>query len=126
VYAAIDLDTMPVLDIEMFSRHGTGSAVAFLHRLTGKHDLEETTLLVDGYGYSTALTRLGLSSRRDYTGRNHIERWFQSIKLRTDRFHTSWVGSRQAVREWCWQFRCYYNRQRPHQALDGRTPAEFV
>lgn len=103
-----------------------GTLVAFLHRLTEKHDLDETTFLVDGYGYSTALARLGLSGRRDYTDRNHIERWFQTFKVRTDRFHTSWVGSRQAVREWCRQFRRYYNYQRPHQALDGRTPAELI
>jgi putative transposase len=126
VYAAIDLDTMLVLDIEVFSRHSTDPAAAFLHRLTEKHDLEETTFLVDGYGYSTALARLGLSGRRDYTDRNHIERWFQTFKVRTDRFHTSWVGSRQAVREWCRQFRRYYNRHRPHQALNGRTPAELI
>jgi len=55
VYTAIDLDTMLVLDIEVFSRHGIDPAAAFLHRLTEKHNLDETTFLVDGYGYSTAL-----------------------------------------------------------------------
>ena len=55
--AAIDLDTMLVLDIEVFSRYGTDPAAAFLHRFTEKHNLEETTFLVDGYGYSTAIAR---------------------------------------------------------------------
>lgn len=99
--------------------HGTDPAAAFLHRLTEKHNLDQATSLVDGYGYSTALARLGLSGRRGYTDRNHIERWFQTLKVRTDRFHAIRVGSRQAVRDWCRHFRRYYNHQRPHQALDG-------
>jgi putative transposase len=36
------------------------------------------------------------------------------------------VGSRASVREWIEQFMHYYNYQRPHQALDGRTPVEEV
>jgi putative transposase len=46
--------------------------------------------------------------------------------MRSDRFHTSWVGSRRAVSEWCQQFRRYYNQQRPNQALDGKTPVEVL
>jgi len=45
--------------------------------------------LVDGFGYQTALARLGLSGRRDYTDRNLIEKWFQTLKMRIDRFHNS-------------------------------------
>ncbi|WP_143420475.1 integrase core domain-containing protein, partial [Halorubrum vacuolatum] len=70
--------------------------------------------------------RLGLSGRRDYTDRNLIEKWFQTLKMRIDRFHSSWVGSRSSARRWCLQFVHYYNRQRPHQALDQRTPAEVL
>jgi len=36
------------------------------------------------------------------------------------------VGSHGCVREWLMQFAQYYNFQRPHQALDGRTPVEEV
>ncbi|WP_253738127.1 integrase core domain-containing protein, partial [Halohasta salina] len=36
------------------------------------------------------------------------------------------VGSRSSVRRWCSQFVHYYNRQRPHQSLDDRTPTEEV
>ncbi len=46
--------------------------------------------------------------------------------MRIDRFHTSWVGSRSSVREWLEQFMHYYNRQRPHHALDGKTPIEEI
>ncbi|CQR49511.1 hypothetical protein BN996_00972 [Haloferax massiliensis] len=46
------------------------------------------------------------------------------LKMRVDRFHNSWVGSHGSVREWFIQFVQYYNFQRPHQALDGRTPVE--
>jgi putative transposase len=46
--------------------------------------------------------------------------------MRVDRFHNSWVGSRRSVRKWLAQFMHYHNYQRPHQALDGRTPAAEV
>ncbi len=46
--------------------------------------------------------------------------------MRIDRFHNSWVGSRVSVREWLEQFAHYYNTQRPHQSLNGQTPAEVL
>ncbi|MDL0130992.1 integrase core domain-containing protein, partial [Halobacterium salinarum] len=49
-----------------------------------------------------------------------------TLKMRLDRFHNSWVGSRQSVRQWLALFAHYYNRLRPHQALDTRTPADEV
>ena len=126
LYAAIDLESKLILDAELFGRHGTDPAAAFLHRLAEKHDLSETVFLVDGFGYQTALARLGLRGRRDYTDRNLIEKWFQTLKQRIDRFSHSWVGSRRSVRQWIEQFVHYYNHQRPHQSLDNRTPAEEV
>jgi len=72
------------------------------------------------------LSRLGLSGRPDYVERNLIEKWFHTLKMRVDRFHNSWVGSHGSVREWLIQFTQYYNYQRPHQALNGRTPVEEV
>ncbi len=115
-----------ILDVALFGRHGTDPAAAFLHRLTEKHDLSEAEFLVDAYGYLTALARLGLSGQLNYTDRNHIEKWFHTLKMRIDRFHHSWVGSRSSAREWLEQFVHYYNHHRPHQALDGKTPAEEV
>jgi putative transposase len=126
LYAAIDVDTKLILDVALFGRHSTDPAAAFLHGLTEKHDCSEAVFLVDQYGYRTALARLGLSGRVNYTERNLIEKWFHTLKVRVDRFHNSWVGSRASVREWLAQFMHYYNHQRPHQALDGRTPVEEV
>ncbi|MDL0130265.1 IS6 family transposase, partial [Halobacterium salinarum] len=126
LYAAIDLDTKLILDVALFGRHGTDPAAAFLSRLAEKHDLSDTTFLVDQFGYRTALTRLGLNGRVDYTDRNLIEKWFHTLKIRLDRFHNSWVGSRQSVRQWLALFSHYYNRLRPHQSLDNRTPADEV
>ena len=126
MYAAIDVETKLLLDITVFSRHGTDPAAAFLHGLTEKHDVEDAVFLVDGFGYSTALSRLGLSGRLDYSTRNLIEKWLHTLKMRTDRFHTSLVGSRATVQRWLQQFRLYYNRHRPHQSLDGNTPAEVI
>ena len=124
VYAAIDTETKLLLDVKVFDRHGTDQAAAFLADLAEKHDPSDTVFLVDGYGYRTALFRIGLSGRLDYTERNLIEKWFHTLKQRIDRFHTSWVGSRPSVQQWLEQFVHYYNRQRPHQSLENRTPAE--
>jgi putative transposase len=126
LYAAIDVDTKLTLDVALFGRHGTDSAAAFLHGLTEKHNCSEAVFLVDQYSYRTALARLELSGRVNDTGRNLIEKWFHTFKMRADRFHKSWVGSRRSVREWLAQFMYYYNHQRPHQALDRRTPAAEV
>ena len=124
LYAAIDVEAKLILDVALFKRHGTDPAAAFLHRLTEKHDLSEAMFLVDQFGYRTALSRLGLSGRVDYTDRNLIEKWFQTLKMRVDRFHNSWVGSRLSVRQWLTLFVHYYNFQRPHQALNNRPPAQ--
>ena len=115
---------MVVLDIEVFSRRGTDLAAAFLSRLAEHHDLSEAELLVDSFGYRTALSRLGLSCQVEYSGRNHIERWFQTLKQRTDRFYTTWNSGPASTRRWLRRFVHYYNTQRPHQPLNGRTPAE--
>jgi len=80
LYAAIDLDTKLILDVALFGRHGTDPAAAFLSGLAEKHDLSDTTFLVDQFGYRTALTRLGLNGRVNYTDRTLIEKWFHTLK----------------------------------------------
>ncbi len=124
MYAAIDIETTLILDVASFGRHGTEPAAAFLHRLREKHDLSEAEFLVDQFGYRTALAQLGLSGWVNHTDRNLIATWFYTLKMRINRFHNSRVSSRASVREWLEQFMHYYNRQRPHQALDGKTPLE--
>ncbi len=125
VYAATSLEMKMLPDVSVFGRHGTNPAAAFLHGLTQKHDCSQAVFLVDGAGYLTALSRLGLSGHLEYVDRNHIEK-FHTLKMRIDRFHSSWVGSRLSVRQWLASFVHYYNFQRPHQALDERTPVEEV
>jgi putative transposase len=124
LYTAIDLDTKLILDLALFGRHGTDPAAAFLSGLVEKHDLSDTVFFVDQFGYRTALSRLGLSGQVDYTDRNLIEKWFHTLKMRVDRFHNSWVGSRRSVRQCLASFAHYYNHLRPHQSFDGRTPVE--
>lgn len=126
LYAAIDLDSKLLLHVTVSERRGVDPAVSFLTELTQKHDCSDTVFLVDDFGYRTALSRLQVNGRLDYTDRNQIEKWFQTLKMRIDRFHASWVGSLQSVREWLVQFVHYYNVQRPHQALEGRTPVQEV
>jgi transposase-like protein len=126
LYAAIDTDSKLLLEVDVHSRRGTDPAAAFLHRLTEKHNVSDTEFLVDAGGYLTALARHELSGQLDYTDRNHIEKWFQTVAMRIDRFHSFWRGSQSSAKRWLRRFRHYYNRHRPNQALDGRTPAEEV
>ncbi|MDJ1433070.1 IS6 family transposase [Halostagnicola sp. A-GB9-2] len=126
LYAAIDIESKLILDVALFGRHGTDPAAAFLHGLREKHDLSDAEFLVYQFVYRTALVRLGLNGRGNYTDRNLIEKWFHSLKIRVDRFHNSWVVSRASARKWIEQFVHYYNYQRPHQSLNGRTPADEV
>ncbi len=126
LYAAVDTETKLLLGAELFEQRVTDAATAFLRSLDRKHDLANTVFMLDGYGYLTALARLDLSDRLDYTFRNHIEKWFQILRMRIDRFHASWVGSWASAQQWLAVFVEYYNRQRPHQALNHRTPAEEV
>jgi transposase-like protein len=67
-----------------------------------------------------------LSGQLDYNDRNHIEKWFQTVAMRIDRFHSFWRGSQASARRWLRRFRYHYNHDRPSQALDGRTPVEEV
>jgi putative transposase len=124
LYAAIDVETKLLLGVRLSQRRGTDPATAFLGQLAEKHDLSETTFLVDGMGYLTALARCDLGGHLDYVDRNKIEKWFQTLAMRIDRFHQTWMGRRASAARWLTAFVHYYNTQRPNQALDNRTPAE--
>ena len=94
-------------------------AAAFLSGLKEGHDLSTAGLLVRRLRLSDrALARSNLSGQPEYTDRNTIEKWFQTLKMRINRFHNFWNGARR--------FRHYYNFQRPNQAIDNRTPVEEV
>ena len=99
---------------------------AFLHRLTAKHEVSDTEFLVDAGGYLTALARRELSGQLNYTERNLIEKLFQTVAMRIDRFHSFWRGSPASARRWLRRFKHHYNHDRPNQALNGRTPVEEV
>ena len=126
LYAAVDTDSKLLLDIEVFSRRGTDPASAFLHRLTAKHEVVDTEFLVDAGRYLTALARRELSGQLNYSKRNLVEKLFQTVAMRIDRFHSFWRGSPASARRWLRRFKHHYNYDRPNQALDGRTPLEEV
>ena len=92
LYAAIDTDSKLLLEVEVFSRRGIGPAAAFLHRFTEEHDVSDTEFLTDAGGYFTTLARLGLRGGLNYRERNLIEKWFQTVTMRIDRFHSFWRG----------------------------------
>ena len=87
LYAAIDTGSKCILDIDVYSRRGTDTAAAFLHRLTEIHELDGAEYFVDGMDYLTALARHNLSGYLDYTDHNYIEKGFQTVTMRIDRLH---------------------------------------
>jgi transposase-like protein len=93
LYAAVDTESKLLLEIDVYSCCGTDLAAAFLHRLTEKHDVSDTEFLVDGGGYLTALFRHVLSGQLDYRERNHIEKWFQTVRCEL----TAYIRSGGAV-----------------------------
>ena len=96
LYAAVDTESKLLLEVDVFSHRGTDPAAAFLHRLTQKHDVADAVFLVDAGGYLTALSRHDLSDQLDYRIRNRIDKWFQTVTMRTDRSHSVWRGSNTA------------------------------
>ncbi len=92
LYAAIGTESKLLLEVDVYSRRGRDPAAAFLHRLTEKHDVSETEFLVDGGGYLTALLRHELSGHLNYSERNHIEKWFQTVQCgSTVSMHSGWA-----------------------------------
>jgi putative transposase len=76
------------LKIDVFGRRWTDPTAAFLHRLTEKHDVSDIEFLTDAGGYLTALARLDLHGVLNYSDRNSTEKWFQTVVVRIDRFHS--------------------------------------
>ena len=113
------------VDVASFGRHGTDPAAAFLHRLAEKHDISDTTFLVDQFGYRTALSRLESSGQVAYTGPHLIEKWFH-IRNASRPLPDPGVDSRWNARRWLTLFVRHYSYLRPHQSFDGRTPAREV
>lgn len=63
LYSTIDIEIKMILDVALFSRHGTDPAAAFLQKIREKHDFTRPEFLVDQFGYRTALSRVGLSGQ---------------------------------------------------------------
>lgn len=114
------------MTVDVYRRRGIDPAAAFLHRLTEKHEVDDTEFLVDAGGYLTAPARREVTSQLNYTVLNYIEKWFQTVTMRIGRIHSFWLGTQSSSKLWLRRLRYYYNRHRPNQALDGRTPDEEV
>ena len=118
------MESKLLLDIDIYSCRGTDPAAAFLHRLIEKHDINDAEFLVGAGGYLTALVRRELSGQLNYSDRNHIKKWFQTVAMWIDRLHSFWRSSQSNARRWLQRFRHHHNHDQPNQPLDGRTPTE--
>ena len=92
---------------------------AFLHRLTEKHDVSDTEFLTDAGGYLTALACLDLRGGLNYSERNSIEKRFQTVTMRSDRFHSFWRGSAASAARWLRGFKHHHNHDRPDSRPDS-------
>jgi len=109
LYAAVDADSKLLLDLDVYSHRGTDPEAEFLHRLTEKHDVSETVLLVDGGRHPTVSLRHESSGQLNYRDRNHLEKLFQTVTMRIDRFHSIWTGSSASARRWPNKFKYHYS-----------------
>jgi transposase-like protein len=82
-YAAVDLDSLYLPDITVFSHHDTDPAAAFLHRLTEKYGLADADYLVNARGYRTTLSIR--TKRSDQTRRPKPHRKVVSNRVNADR-----------------------------------------
>jgi putative transposase len=105
VYAVLDIDSKLLLGVRVSRWRGTRPASAFLSELKERHDLTKTEFLVDGMGYLTALSQTDLGGHLDYVMRNLIEKWFQTVTMRVERFHNTWMGGRASTQRWLCRLR---------------------
>ena len=95
------------------SHRGTDPASTFLHQLTEKHEGSDTEFLTDAGGYLAALARLDPRGGLNCSERNLIEKWFQTMAMRINRFHSFRRGSPASAVRWLRRFKHYYNHDRP-------------
>jgi putative transposase len=84
LYAAVDPDANEILHARFFPSTNAGLTIVFLRELRQKHDLNETTILVDHAQHlTTVLARLRLRFQTLRHGtRNSVERIFREVKRR--------------------------------------------
>lgn len=125
LYAALGADSKFLLGVRVLRWRGTCPTSAFLSELNECHDHSETEFLMD-VNYLTALVRTDPSGHHDGVTRNLIEKWFQTLTMRADCFHSTWMDGRASAARWFAAFVYYYNSQRPHQVPNNYTPVEKV
>jgi len=77
-------------------------------------------------GYLTALARRELSGQLNYCERNCIEKWFQTIAMRIDRFHSFRRGSQPAPSAGCdGSGITTIMTDRTKRSMDDRQPRRF-
>ncbi|WP_162562612.1 hypothetical protein [Salinigranum rubrum] len=108
--------------VDRFERRDIGPVTAFLQRLTERDDLSDTDPLVDSDDDPTARIRVDEVGCLDDVGRNRVVQWLRTLETRVDRVDHPEVGSRVLVTLGLAHLSYYYDVQRPHRALDERTP----
>ena len=113
LYAAVDSESNQLLHVRLFHTRTTQLTVAFLRELRRKHDLDQTTVLVDdAHHLKATLDRLGLRFQVVRHGnRNSIERVFREVKRRTLSFANTFSNApTTTVESWLHAFAVWYNR----------------
>ena len=74
--------------------------------------------------YPTALARYDSRGHLDSVERNLIKKWFQTLAMRINRFHQTWMSGRASAQRWLVAFGYYYNFRGRHRTI--RTPTSRV
>ena len=113
LYAAVDLQTNEFLHVKLFPTTNSGLTHVFLCQLSEKHDIDDTTFLIDDADHlQAALSRLGLRFHiRRHGNRNSVERVFREVKRRTSSFSNTFSHVDPATAEsWLKAFAVWWNR----------------
>jgi putative transposase len=113
LYAAVDPGSNELLHVRLFHTRTTQLTIAFFRELADKHDLDQTTVLVDDAAHlKGALQRLGLRFQVSRHGnQNSVERVFREVKRRTSSFSNTFSNAVTATAEsWLQAFTVWYNR----------------
>ena len=87
LYAAVDLDTNRLLHVRLYPTRTIAITSMFLSELREKHQVGGAVFLVDGAPWLQAAHRHGLRFKHIIHGnRNAVERVFQELKRRTNKF----------------------------------------
>ena len=129
LYAAINPNDRRIVYAAIYPTRNSMTTKSFFKDIELIYGEKPGTAIVDGGPWYNIVTRLGIKQKVVSGGtRNYIERWFQTLKRRTEVFYTNFPDSKDIkhINRWLKTFIYYYNRLRKHQGINCKTPKKVL